>query len=43
LNYKPEIQISISNGEVGLRLKCLVDTGCSKTVISDELVKKYQT
>lgn len=42
MNYKPEIEISISNGEIGLRLKCLVDTGCSKTVISDQLVKSIK-
>jgi predicted aspartyl protease len=38
LSYKPEIKISISNGEIGLELLCLLDTGCSKTVISNRLV-----
>ena len=38
MNYKPELEISISNGDIGLRIKCLVDTGCSKTVISNKLV-----
>lgn len=25
LNYKPELEISISNGDIGIRIKCLVD------------------
>jgi predicted aspartyl protease len=38
LSSKPELEIFISNGEIGLKIKCLVDTGCSKTVISNSLV-----
>jgi len=37
LKSKPELEISVSNGDVGVRVICLVDTGCTKTLISNRL------